>query len=141
MMHYWIRDRQSETLSSYGQNFGFLIIIINLEEPQWHLRMAMIPAHLVKEVDYDALLDLRQAIVQRLPEIRLFSVRVSHRRRGRRRGTVKVHWPGQLEVRGPVGRAPCRWLATSESGPALARPQLKIMSPPSAKFFQVTLSR
>ena len=28
-------------LSSYGQNLGFLIIIINLEEPQWHLRMEM----------------------------------------------------------------------------------------------------
>ena len=28
-------------LSSYGQNVGVLIIIIDLEEPQWHLRMEM----------------------------------------------------------------------------------------------------
>ena len=28
-------------LSSYGQNVGGLIIIIDLEEPPWHLRMEM----------------------------------------------------------------------------------------------------
>ena len=51
-------------------------------------------AHLVEEDGYDALLDLRPAIVQTLPEIRLSSVRVSREHFVHR--DPKVFMPGRI---------------------------------------------
>ena len=51
-------------------------------------------AHLVEEDGYDALLDLRPAIVQRLSEIRLSSVRVSREH--------FVHWDPKVFMPGRI---------------------------------------